>query len=497
MPFACCKDRWKFTVAVCAGAMTLLAGCATPARPELDAFTEEPIQQPFNGAYVATFHTRWFGPIYARLTAERTAAGFKANTEPGVAWGLVGGIEQVLGQLLAPFIFPKGMLLVWDSTLPDPAHGVVGEGTIGPGTIDAWRLTTRMESENGPAVIRYRDGRAVAVVTLERESERPIPPTDYPLLSERLEAAVREHSYDRSAATSGEMAQFFEDVRLAAPRVHDDLTYLSAIALAWRKRGDVALPIPYREPIAESERLLSAAQNPVAPLTLTFSEQTGIATVEGVVFRDAGQVESVMNDAIARQPRAIIIDLRNCTGLDLSALGVVSALVRDEVDAGWFMSGARRDELTRDRSEIHADTVVLTSPSDAASADRVLDATGGVHLIVRPARNVFDGPVAVLTSSRTRSSGELIAYLLQSAGRAKVVGERPAGRVRLSRERDLGQGFLVRLDEFDWRPSREEAPLHTGLKPDVQTSRQKAPARAESLLGSARKDGRNAENAPG
>lgn len=486
MKYAHCKVFGPAAAAGILAASVVAAGfaggCATPARPELDQFTEEPLEQPFNGRYVATFHTRWFGPVYGHVTVERTDTGFKANSPPGVAWNLVGGLERVLGELFVPFLFPRGMLLVWNSTMPDPAHGVVGEGWIGPATIDPWRMSTRMESPDSPAVIRYRDGRALAVVTLQRDGPGAMPPTDYGSLCDSLQGIVREKYFDPDAGNSAEMEAFFRDVRTAIPKVDDDVTFLAAVALAWRKRSDVALPIPYRRPVPESDRLLASVQNPIAPLSVTYSEQSGIATLEAVVFRDPAQVDAAMRDVLSRNPKGLIVDLRNCTGMDLSALGVLPWLLDKQVDCGVFFSGARRGELAEGQAQQSVEEVSIGGASDARTVENRLDNTGAVRVSVNPSSSPYRGPVVVLTSSRTRSSGEMLAWLLKENARAKVVGEPTPGRTRFSREHELGQGFVVRLDEFDWRPAGLDGPVRQGIKPDISVSRQKAPARAAKLL---------------
>ncbi len=473
-----------------------LPGCATPAHPEFDELTDLPAQKALNGEYVVTFHTRWFGPIYGHMTAQQTSEGFKANTEPGVAWTLVGGLEQVVGQLLAPFLFPNGMLLVWQSTLPDEAAGTPGEGWIGPGVFDPWRAATRMSSIDGPVEVRYRDGRVIAVMTLERAADAKVPATDYARLTDDLQAAVRSRLFDRERAGSVETQAFFEDVRGALPKVHDDLTYLAALSLAWRKRSDVALPMPYRARDPETtERLLSRAQNPIAPMSLAMNESTGVATVEAVTFLDAAQVDAVMREAVSKSPRALIVDLRNCTGLELSAIRMVSWLTAAPVEAGVVFSGDHRAELIpakegpKDTPKASAAAVEaigaidLAGPGDYARADAQLESRGVVRTRAIPVPDAYRGPVVVLTSSRTRSTGELLAWLLQHSGRARVVGERTAGRPRLSRERDLGQGFVLRVDEFDWLgPGGERLDVLKGVRPDVPAARLKAPARAARLF---------------
>lgn len=484
------------------GAMAVVfgSGCATPARPELSHLTDQAVPEPYNGEYVATFHTRWFGPVYARLTAQRTGDGFKANTAPGVAWSLVGGVEQVLGQVFAPFLFPSGMLLVWTSEDPEAKAGAPAEGWIGPATIDPWRLPTTMSRPEGPVVIRYRDGRALGVMTLARPAAQPLPRTDYSLLNQRLGDIMRASYYDPDALDAAAMKSFLTDIKAAEPAVRDDLTYLASLALAWRKHSGVAMPLPSRRQEALSRELLSAVQNPVESLSAKVSEKSRIATIDAVVFEDAQAIDRMMEHLISQDPAGILLDLRNCTGLDLSALRLVSWLVREPVDAGMFVAGSKRALVkSGDADRIEAEAVAIDGPARVASATSTLEREGSVLLSVHPADRVYAGPLVVLTSSRTRSTGELLAWLLQSTGRARVVGEKTAQRPRLSREHDLGQGFVVRIDEFDWVPPLEASGGKTdpAVVPDVAASRQRAPARGSRLLADLIAEGDAGQARPG
>ncbi|MBX3392949.1 MAG: S41 family peptidase [Phycisphaeraceae bacterium] len=468
-----------------------LSGCASPARPEFDHFTEEPVDRELNGDYVAVVHTRWIGPVYARMTAQRTESGFKANTDPRVAWSLVGGVEGFFGPFLAPFLFPSGMLVVWSSTLPDEVTAEVGEGWIGPSTVDPWRLPTRMKSAQGPVEIRHRDGRVLAVMALARPADIEVPATDYRLLTQTLQRVVAERYFDPALSNSDDMLAFFADLNDAIPHVRDDATYLAAIGLSWRKRPQIAMPMPYRHRVPESDRLLVAAGNTVSSLTVTRNEKTSIATVEVVSFHDHDAVDAAMREAISGSPAGIIIDLRNATGFDLSSLRLAQWLIQAPIDAGTVYNAQWRERLR----EGAPGSLPPDSARDPRTAPGELGRDGAVSILLRPLPDAYAGPVAVLTSARTRSSPEILAWLLQRTGRAKIVGERTAGRPRLSQEHDLGQGFVVRVDEFDWlmpeslatrpTPDQESTPLadrSAQIRPDILTSRQRAPARAARMI---------------
>ena len=153
----------KSVAVLCLLASVLLAACVSPAKPTAPgATTTAAVPRALDGVYDVEFHSTWFGPLRTTMTAQAipardgTPASFKANTRPGIAWDLVGGVQQVLGPILAPYIFPQGMLLTWQSTMPDPASGTVGEGRIGISKVGPFGAKTRMKEAAGPIEIVAR-----------------------------------------------------------------------------------------------------------------------------------------------------------------------------------------------------------------------------------------------------------------------------------------------------------------------------------------------------
>ncbi|MCG7851636.1 MAG: S41 family peptidase [Methanosarcinaceae archaeon] len=91
-------------------------------------------------------------------------------------------------------------------------------------------------------------------------------------------------------------------------------------------------------------------------------------------------------------------------------------------------------------------------------------------------------PVLVLTSRRTGSAAEAIAYELQQTGRARIVGQTSAGGALPVQEFDLGDGFWANIPT-----ARTVHPLTgtnwqtVGVKPDVEVPETDALATAQIL----------------
>lgn len=93
------------------------------------------------------------------------------------------------------------------------------------------------------------------------------------------------------------------------------------------------------------------------------------------------------------------------------------------------------------------------------------------------------GPVYVLTSSKTFSAAEAVAWELQRAGRAKVVGARTGGGGNPSAGMDLESPLVVVMPIGRMDPRYGRGWEGRGVRPDVEVSGD-AVAKVRSIIGS-------------
>ena len=91
-------------------------------------------------------------------------------------------------------------------------------------------------------------------------------------------------------------------------------------------------------------------------------------------------------------------------------------------------------------------------------------------------------PLYILTSARTASAAEAIAYTLQTCGRAKIVGERSAGAANPGMMFRTPQGFAIFVSTGSpTNPLNGRNWENGGVQPDIETSGERALARAQVL----------------
>jgi hypothetical protein len=461
----------------------LAGGCTTttPARPlapEAVAQTSTERRPTFNGPYTATFSTRWVGPIRTRFTFEPTGEGFKANTRPGVAWTIVGGLEGVLGPLLAPFLFPGGMILTWTSSLPEGPE--VGRGSLGFATVPTFRTPTTLYSPGGAFVVTAMGRRPLALISLEPGAA---PTPDYSALAERVAAELPVRYFDPSIGAGSAAAKFAADLRNGAAQAQDDGEWMFVALVAARSRFRTGWPLIYpRADDAHFARVAGDWAPSIKSWSIKRDFSDGIVTLDVDAFTDAPSVDAAFAAAASWEHRGLILDLRNASGIDpAAALFAASRLIDKPAELGVLVGPSARGAMLASPQTQAPATVEFASTASMAAIESELDRTGAVRVVVLPSAERMTTPLAVLTSQRTSGVSEWVVRLVKSAGTGVVVGEPTAGRPLASRAFDIGQGWVLRVGAADLFVNGRSA-TGENFRPDTRTGRDDAPDTAKSLL---------------
>ncbi len=170
--------------------------------------------------------------------------------------------------------------------------------------------------------------------------------------------------------------------------------------------------------------------------------------------RVADDVHRLISDLQAQGAEALVLDLRGNLGGRLSELGLV---------LGAFVQGPLAQAVSRGSVAWQSSYEVvdnegyslLTDPNGANLSELALDSP-----------IYFQGPLAVLVDSRNSSAGEIAPLVLQSMGRAQVIGEPTSGNVEAVRGFDLPDGSLVMVAVANLQSIDGDA-FDEGVQPDV------------------------------
>jgi carboxyl-terminal processing protease len=155
-----------------------------------------------------------------------------------------------------------------------------------------------------------------------------------------------------------------------------------------------------------------------------------------------------------REARALVFDLRGNGGGDANAMtDIASSLLPAGAKLGAFTN--RRGEIVMQPQTRHA----LTWASDSITR--------------------FDGPVVLLTATRTASAAEVFAASLREELRVRVIGATTCGCVLAINRHTLPDGGLLDVSVMDYRTARGTRLEAKGVAPDEQL----APTRRDLIAG--------------
>ena len=202
---------------------------------------------------------------------------------------------------------------------------------------------------------------------------------------------------------------------------------------------------------------------------LTWQGDIAILTVNTMMGLDTIEEIDAAYGAIAnRGADGLIIDLRENGGGAFAVRPLVAHLLNEAVDGGSFVS--QRWNATHNRAP-NLTELRAVAPWEGWSirafwAD-VQDAAI-TRFSIAPVEPLFAGPVYVLTSKRTASAAELATDVLQSSGRAVVIGENTAGQMLSQKIFDVPGGFHLSLPVADYYSIKNGRIEGVGVKPDIE-----------------------------
>lgn len=463
--------------AVLAAGTLLLGACESA--PLMFRGDEAPglLTLPLDGAYDATVHSHFTGSIRMRLLARPSEEGFVAMSRPDVAWALIGGLEGFFGPLVAGGLFPGGAIVIWRSTLPE--HGRPGSGAIGAGT--AFTVPTEITSAHEPVEVLF-NGRRLGLMTFRLAGEGAAQPADYQALVERVEQTMRDRLFDPALAEAPAVRRYLSRLRYVAGIAQDDLEFAFGAEAARRRIRMFSQVLLLKGLDPAIARILDdrpGVRTGLISVSGDFS--AGITTLRVDAFIDSDGLDRAMDEIVQENPRGLIVDLRRARVGDLAAFRVAARLLEEPTPAGILCLPSRRDDAAAGRIEgfPRIEAGALGAGTELRAA---VEQAGAVIAMVEPVAPVYRGPVVILTAKVTASSAEALAWTLQKAGRATLVGERTAGKMLAPERVDVGQGWVLQLPVFDFYTPDGTRIEGNGVEPDVRVDDDDAPASAMDVL---------------
>jgi carboxyl-terminal processing protease len=278
------------------------------------------------------------------------------------------------------------------------------------------------------------------------------PLRDYPAVIAAMDATLPQVIFDPHVLETPSYRVFRERLAAVAASARDDLDVLYAARLGWDNTA-----FSHYGLMRESSQTIVAAVNAGAGPTAELRYEGEIAILRINTFlsdRAAEEIDAAIAAIAARNPRALIVDLRATPGGSLASKNLIQGLIGQAMPMGHFTGNAwwrshNAPPNAQDIAERPADTF-----DNPESALQTFMQDGLLPVEVRPAAVRYAGPLFVLIDAETVSVAELAAATLGGSGRAVLVGERTAGELLTADTVPLVEGFYMMTPLGDYADAR-------------------------------------------
>ncbi|OGY85975.1 MAG: hypothetical protein A3G01_03530 [Candidatus Kerfeldbacteria bacterium RIFCSPLOWO2_12_FULL_43_9] len=235
----------------------------------------------------------------------------------------------------------------------------------------------------------------------------------------------------RSGLLAGDAILFIDDIDTF------DMSLDEAVARIRGAQGTQVKLTIFRESESETRDItITRDRIHVDSLTWRFDDERGIAVIQLNQFLEVTEQElhTALNELLLKEPRGIILDLRNNPGgFLLTAIQVTSQFIPEDqlVVEEHFSDGSVQEY----RSE--------------------------------NAQPILDIPMIVLVNEGSASASEIVAGALQDYKRAKVIGEKTFGKGSVQDFRKFPDGSTLKLTVAEWTTPNSRSITDQGITPDI------------------------------
>lgn len=404
------------------------------------------------GQWRLTFNVKKYGELDTVVTFDGDVAitGSSVSAAPGEFAGIFDGPQDQSVKMDLRQDFTGGLIGRLDS--------VFGEANIKISLNDG-TLSGQLDGElNGTVTGAPFDGE--------------LPLRDYGAVLASVDALTEAWLYDLRFTETDQWSEFHSKLEAATAAARDDFDMVAGFKRSWGE--GLFSHYELLRHTANLQQLVQEADaraddKPVARVEFT-EDDIAIITIDTFFGeRIAEQIDAAFREAIERDARALIIDLRENGGGTLAAWPVAARLVQRADIAGYFIS----NRWWKDHEALPTTEFLEGSSSPAEVTPQAfqqdLFSDGVLVMRVVPHEVAYKGPVQVLISKKSRSATEALVGVLQYLGRVSVVGENSAGYMLNSNFFPAAEGFALRIPVADFFLPNHQSLEAVGVAPDVPT----------------------------
>lgn len=290
------------------------------------------------------------------------------------------------------------------------------------------------------------------------------------------------HIYDPRLLDTKAWKHYEAELRQYGPFLQDDLELL---ALAYRNSN--SLPFTHYSLSKMSDtawtHYYEQAYETPTPATLTELQQgTALLTISS--FGGNGKsLEACMQQVIDRKYNKLIIDLRENSGGGAGAVLTLSRyFTNGKTAAGALLTGKWFQKHKDPPTAKDYQSFMVFSEGSTLDLINSFTKHEGIILQAKPAAQLFNGKVYILTSATTASACEPFVYSMQYFKRALIVGERTAGAMLSKIPFDMANGYKLFLPVTDYYTIDGRRLDKNGVQPDILTGKDEALEKVKTMI---------------
>jgi C-terminal processing protease CtpA/Prc len=322
-------------------------------------------------------------------------------------------------------------------------------------------------------------------MTIEPARGEDFPKTDYLELISRIDTLLKANLFDSTEYYKPETQRFLQQLRKAGKKARDDAEFVMAWLLFSRNLTFSHCYVGRKLDPEFEERLKGTST--IAPITpgkdraISVMGDSGIVTLRIRSFEGDSYegIDEAFDDVFGRNPRGLIIDLRDNPGGTYISGRVAAHLITSEINMGVFFNRNARNRVLGGKLEDFPRVKSISSEDEFNSLIRKYDAFVGT---VEPVNPVYNGPVVVLVNSKTASACEPLAAGLQEIRRATIIGQPTAASMLWTTGFDVGEGWMLWIPTVDYLTGKGARLDRVGVIPDIRTNSGDAPQAARKYL---------------
>ncbi len=302
--------------------------------------------------------------------------------------------------------------------------------------------------------------------------------SNYNKLFQNLQHTLRNNIYNPKILNREDWDDFMENLQASLSNATDDLDVL--FAFLYHKRNLKTSHVF----LSKTDYLKSATtENATIKPNYDFRKIDNSASLLEITAFSLNDKKAISKLVKNCKTPNLIIDLRDCSGGDFSSLLLASHFIEEEKMVGYFL-GNKYYKNYGDQLPSEKKIKNITPFTDGTLNDFFTELHDNGILVgkVEPAATSYNGKVFLLTSNKTASAAEPLAFFMKENNLATLVGENTAGAMLSAESFKLENSWFLTLPVANYFTIDNRELEQIGVKPDIETKAENALEKVKYLI---------------